>query len=266
MPSTGMGGNGHHWEFARRDESSAGKTFRLSLKLYMYISESADDFCATEPQTDFLELPSGCVYQGSTSIDRGKCETNACYGGTSGQCTTSRTHCCGPASVSRVNIDCDTFSLPVTLVTSCGCARCQQSNVTVYGFAGARDATPLRSGDIYFAGNWTGYTTENGTFSFTVERGVTRASVLFRDSVNREFMDNSYVFEMPDDDHDSQYIRVVLLRRGSTTPLNASEESTLQVNGSVIDIPAESFYTSDGQLYTVSNLKSARNLLHDVPE
>ena len=146
-------------------------------------------------------------------------------------------------------------------MTSCGCTTCQQSTVTVYGFAGARDATPLRSGDIYFVGNWVGTTTVNGTFSFTVERGVTRASVLFRDSVNREFMDNSYVFEMPDDDHDSQYIRVVLLRRGSATQLNASEESTLQVNDSIIEIPADSFYTTGGQLYTVRKVKSGKSRL-----
>ena len=151
-------------------------------------------------------------------------------------------------------------------MTSCGCTICQQRNVTVYGFAGARDATPLRSGDIYFAGSWVGATTANGTFSFTVERGVTRAAVLFRDSVQREFMDNSYVFEMPDDDHDSESIRVVLLRRGSTTQLTSSEESTFHVNGSVIDIPAESFYTSDGQLYTVRKLKSGEGHLHDVPK
>ena len=202
-----------------------------------------------------MELPAGCTYQNATSIDRGKCKSNACYGGTSGQCTTSRTHCCGPAGVSRVTIDCDTFLLPVYLVTSCGCTTCQQSNVTIYGFAGARDSTPLQYGDIYFGGVLVANTTENGRFSFSVERGTARGSVLFRDVLNREFMDNTYVFEMPDDAHDSQSIRVVLLRRGQVTSLNANEDSELQLNGSVIDIPASSFYTSDGQLYTVSNMQ-----------
>ena len=64
-------------------------------------------------------------------------------------------------------------------------------------------------------------------------------------------MDNTYVFEAPINNEDSQYIRVVLLSRGQVFDLNAEQESTLDLSTSAIEIPPGSFYTENGELYTV---------------
>ena len=61
---------------------------------------------------------------------------------------------------------------------------------------------------------------------------------------------------MPSNNDDSSYIRVILLRRGQTSNLYATEESVLDVNNTFIEIPPNSFYTADGQLYQVSTFMS----------
>ena len=216
------------------------------------VADSADGFCTNEPHSNIVSLPDGCMYEGSTIIDKGACETNPCYGGETDGCNSRTSHCCGPTSLSRVNVNCSTYTLPVFLVTSCGCNICQQPEFTIYGFAGSRDGIPLQYGDIFWNGTWVSNTSFDGTFSFTVELAVSRVSVLFVDSFNNTFMDSTYVFEIQNNNQDSEYIQVYMLYRGRTSQLNATEESLLEINSTVLEIPSNSFYTSDGQLYRVN--------------
>ena len=88
-----------------------------------------------------------------------------------------------------------------------------------------------------------------------MDRESARASVLFVDSYNRTFMDSTYVFEVPSEGIDSQYIRVVLLARGQSFSVNSSVEGRVVFNSTAINIPPDSFYTADGQLYTVNATK-----------
>ena len=76
-------------------------------------------------------------------------------------------------------------------------------------------------------------------------------SVLFVDNHNRYFTDNSYILQMPSEDQDSVSIRVYLLPRGNVTTFSASDETTLTSGDTNITIPANAFYTQDGQLHTV---------------
>ena len=130
---------------------------------------------------------------------------------------------------------------------------CQQRGLTIYGFAGSLDGIPLRYGDIYWNGSLVTNTSFDGTFSFTVDHGLSRASVLFVDSVNRTFMDTTYVFIPPsNDDVDSHYIRVNLVLRGRVFEIDGETENTLDLENSAIEIPPGSFYTESGELYTVN--------------
>ena len=96
------------------------------------------------------------------------------------------------------------------------------------------------------------FRSESGQFSFEVDRGLERVSVLFVDNHNRYFTDNSYILQMPSEDQDSVSIRVYLLPRGNVTTFNANETNTLSSGQTEIIIPANAFYTQDGQLHTVS--------------
>ena len=131
---------------------------------------------------------------------------------------------------------------------------CQQRGLTIYGFAGSRDGIPLQYGDIYWNGSLVTNTSFDGSFSFTVDYGFSRASVLFVDNVNRTFMDTTYVFNPPsnDDDADSHYIRVNLVLRGRVFEINGETENTLELENSAIEIPPGSFYTESGEPYTVN--------------
>ena len=164
-----------------------------------------------------------------------------------------------------MTVDCGSYTLPIYLITECGCTVCQTPQLTIYGFAGSRDGDPLVYGDIYWNGSLITNTSDDGSFSFTVNQGVSRASMLFVDSYNMTFMDSTYVFEMPQSDIDSQYVRAVLLRRAQTFYINASEENNIEFNDTVLEIPPESFYTADGQIYTVStesSKKCVRCIIH----
>ena len=199
------------------------------------------------------ELPTGCTYLNSTSIDKGQCESNPCYSGSVTECTNIHTHCCGETGIETVYAECeDGAQLPVYIVTSCGCTLCsQEAKITVVGLASSRNGTALRYGTIYFNGENVANTTETGEFSFEADRGVQRATVLFVDTHDKYFMDNSYVFEMPTGNQDSVSIRVYLLPRGNVTTISATQESTLSVGDTEVIIPENAFYTQDGQLYEV---------------
>ena len=98
--------------------------------------------------------------------------------------------------------------MPLYLVTSCGCTECQQDDLTIYGYAASSDHVPLSYGEIHWNGSHVANTTEDGTFSFTVELGPSKASILFVDAYNRTFMDTLYVFNMPADTTESSSVYI----------------------------------------------------------
>ena len=186
-------------------------------------------------------------------MDVGQCESNSCYGGPVTECTNTHTHCCGVTAQTRVDAQCsDNTVLPVYIVTSCGCTECaSQSTVTVVGIAGDRNGTALRNGTIYVDGVFATRTSDLGQFVFEVDRGLDRVSILFVDTIDRYFTDNSYILQMPSANQDSVSIRVNLLPRGNVTTFSANETTTLTSGDTEIIIPENAFYTQDGQLHTV---------------
>ena len=202
-----------------------------------------------------MELPENCTYDNATSIDKGVCDTNPCHGGeASTGCSRAATNCCGPTALAQIQIDCGSYTMPMYAVTACGCTDCQQDDVTIYGYAASHNDVALTYGKIYWNGSHVANTSEDGTFSFTVELGPSKASILFVDAYNRTFMDTLYVFDMPTDatDESSYYIRVYLLPRGEKVELNATAENEFEMGSNTINIPAGSFYTADGQPFSVS--------------
>ena len=90
----------------------------------MILIESADEFCSSSPQPNIVTLPERCSYDNLTTIDKGKCENNPCYGDDSsveGECHSVNTHCCVPTSLSRVMIECEDYDMPIYLVSTCTC-------------------------------------------------------------------------------------------------------------------------------------------------
>ena len=170
------------------------------------------------------------------------------------ECTSFNSYCCGELESEVVYAECeDGVQLPVYIVTSCGCTLCnEEETVTIVGIASSRSGTALRYGSLFYNGEQVATTTETGEFSFEADRGVQRATVLFVDTYDRYFMDNSYVFEMPTGNQDSVSIRVYLLPRGNVTTISATQESTLSVGDTEVIIPENAFYTQDGQLYEVT--------------
>ena len=223
--------------------------------LRILFTETADGFCSAYPRPNIVSLPDNCTYDNSTTIDKGVCDTNPCHGGEeSSGCTRAATNCCGPTALAQVDVDCGTYQIPMYVVTSCGCTLCQEANFTIYGYAASSNDIALANGEIYWNGSHIANTSEDGTFFFTVELGPSKASILFVDVYNRTFMDSLYVFNMPTDTSESSYyIRVYLLPKGQTFELNATAENDFEMNDATITIPPGSFYTADGQPFTVCN-------------
>ena len=191
------------------------------------------------------------------------CDTNPCHGGEeSSGCTRAATNCCGPTALAQVDVDCGTYQIPMYVVTSCGCTLCSQDDLTIYGYAASSNDIALAYGEIYWTGSHIANTSEDGTFSFTVELGPSKASILFVDVYNKTFMDYLHVFEMPSDSAEtSRYVRVRLMPRGEPVELSADDDSDLQVNTANISIPAGSFFTADGQPYLVKKCCEVRCVL-----
>lgn len=151
------------------------------------------------------------------------------------------------------------------VVTACGCTLCEQANFTIYGYAASVNDVPLMYGDIYWNGSLITNTSSDGTFSFSVELGSTKASILFIDSFNRTFMNTNYVFKLPADtsQSSSQYIRVNMLPRAPMQNVDASNEAVVTASNLDLNIPANSFYTADGQPFTVTACLKNIHILYD---
>ena len=189
---------------------------------------------------------------GSNEIDQGACPRTACYGGEINECMTVSTHCCTQLTFDSVAIECGDYSFDMRRVTSCGCGSCERSALTVYGFAGSLGGTPLQNGSVFLNGELVTNTSMYGDFVLTVDRGITHVSLLIVDGMSNSFLDYSHVFEMPSETVDSHFVQANMLTREHVFEFDSRSGDSLDFDSTTLDIPANSFYSIDGQQYNVS--------------
>ncbi|XP_077996777.1 cartilage intermediate layer protein 1-like [Glandiceps talaboti] len=237
-----------------RANSEVGSQYSMPASLK--IIETIEAVCSRSPVTKLLKLPEGCQGDnGSQYYDVRKCNGNKCPVNNSGDCIDSNSYCCGQTTTEVHAISCQGFTLPISVVTSCGCTPCGTKTIKVHGRAvAADDGSPLKYGKVFVENEEVDRTNSKGDFSFEIPNGKTRLAVTFRDDRNGELIDTTKVFTLSE--NTVVYRKVFLQRRAPAITIDSTEDSTVPLGGdpdqsnAELDIPAGSFYKADGTPFT----------------
>ncbi|XP_059848388.1 cartilage intermediate layer protein 1 [Hypanus sabinus] len=216
--------------------------------------------CKSEPVEHFIKLPEDCFQTATNSFyyNVGKCPSVGCAGKLNNkfQCKDGTSYCCGVKRMKHKEIACQGYTLPVKVVTKCGCKRCTEPRVLIRGQAVAADnGEPLRFGQIFIGGEHVGLTSYKGTFTVQVPHETERLVVQFVDRLGK-FVDTVKVLPF-DRRSGAVYYMVKLMRRSETIEVDSRKGITIplgEMEGEdtigEINIPPNSFRRRNGESYS----------------
>ncbi|XP_078526840.1 cartilage intermediate layer protein 2 [Lissotriton helveticus] len=215
--------------------------------------------CDSKPQDHSIRLPQECLQTatGTTYYNVGKCANTRCSGklGSDLQCKDKLNFCCGVQKMETREVQCMGYTLPVKVVTKCGCEVCTQPKVLVRGRVVASDnGEPLRFGQIIIGKENVGFTSYKGTFTLEVPPETDRLVVTFVDRMQK-FVDTIKVLPF-DQRGGSVYHDIKVMRRKEPVELDAKEHNVIQLGevegqdsiGEIV-IPPSSFRKANGEVY-----------------
>ncbi|XP_055514297.1 LOW QUALITY PROTEIN: cartilage intermediate layer protein 1-like [Leucoraja erinacea] len=232
----------------------------LSAPATLTVIAKGQPSCRRQPLERLIKLPGDCLQAASGTLyhNVGRCPSLACAGSLDDElrCKDGKGYCCGVKRIDLREIPCQGYTLPVKVVTECGCQRCQEPRVSVRGQASAADdGEPLRFGQIYIGGEQVGLTGYRGTFTIPVPAETDRLVVRFVDGSGK-FVDTVKVFPF-DRRSGAVYFQVKLLRKSEAIEVDSTQGVTIplgEMRGQdtigELEIPANSFRRRDGQPYS----------------
>ena len=158
-------------------------------------------------------------------------------------------------------VDCagDGVTIPVVFVTGCSCS-CTAPTVLVDGVVFGSDTdAPIEGIDVMLNGQTAVHTTDaDGQFSASVPSTVRRLVVKATDPDN-DYIDAILVTDIPANHLGAFSVAIVMKRRAPFIEIDQTQDNELAISNTPselgtgvasISIPANSFYTSDGSLFT----------------
>lgn len=216
--------------------------------------------CNPKPESYLIRLPHDC-YQNSTGsfyYDVGKCPSRPCAGqqDTGIRCNDKWAYCCGVQKMEKRQLTCQGYQLPTMVATECGCQKCVEIKATVHGRAFAADnGEPMRFGHIFKNGVRIGRTGYKGTFSIQVPPDTERLVLTFVDRM-QTFVNTTKVLPF-NTKGGPVYHEIKLLRKKAPVTISSVETNTLELGEMEgqqamvqIQIPPNSFYTENGEVFT----------------
>lgn len=236
--------------------SGAIKTKPATLKIIGNNERS----CSPKPESHFIQLPHDCFQNSTNSFyyDVGKCPPRACSGQLDSgiRCKDKVSYCCGVVKMEAKQLLCQGYQLPTMVVSECGCQKCVDTKVIVHGRAVALDnGEPMRFGHIFMNGVRIGRTGYKGTFSIQVPPDTERLVLTFVDNMQK-FVNTTKVLPF-NSKGGAVYHEIKLLRKKAPVTISSTETNTLELGGLEgqeamvqLQIPAHSFYTESGEVFT----------------
>ncbi|XP_066276185.1 cartilage intermediate layer protein 1-like isoform X2 [Branchiostoma lanceolatum] len=248
-----------------RANSDAGAKY--SEEATLAVEEDSMSSCAAEPEENFISLPDDCIQEdtNSTGYDIGACGGDDCVGDLGEDdkaCVDTMRFCCVPTSTETRTVQCSGYSLNVTVTTECGCGSCVKTSTKriqgrAYGLNRTDNASteiPLKYGPVIKDGQVVDITSETGIFEFTIETTASKIALTFRDNF-KKLVTSTRVLSLTGSD--TLDFDVVLKLRPPPVTLMSSQNNVIDL-GTVegeeplaeLDIPADSLFTADGEMFT----------------
>ncbi|KAJ1085757.1 hypothetical protein NDU88_005882 [Pleurodeles waltl] len=238
--------------------SNAVGTIKSSVA-HLTVAGKGQPTCDSKPQDHLIRLPQECLQSatGTPYYNVGKCSNTRCSGklGSDVQCKDKVDFCCGVQKMEAREVHCMGYTLPVKVVTKCGCEVCTQPKVLVRGRVVASDnGEPLRFGQIFIGKENVGFTSYKGTFTLEVPPKTERLVVTFVDRMQK-FVDTIKVLPF-DQRGGSVYHDIKVMRKKEPVELDAKEHNVIPLGeaegqdsiGEIV-IPPSSFLKANGEVY-----------------
>nr|XP_033812394.1 cartilage intermediate layer protein 2 [Geotrypetes seraphini] len=230
-----------------------------SASAHLTVVGKGQSVCDSKPQEHQIKMPTECFQAATRShyYNVGKCPNSRCAGkgGSDLQCNDSINFCCGVKRMEIQEVKCLGYTLPIKVVTECGCAKCIKPKMLVRGRVVAVDnGEPLQFGEIFIGKEQVGFTGYKGAFTIEVPPNTKRLVVKFVDRFQK-FLDTIKVFPF-DERGGSVYHDVKVMRKKDPIDLDAKKTNTIILGdaeeenpiGEIV-IPPNSFITANGEVY-----------------
>ncbi|XP_028679265.2 cartilage intermediate layer protein 1 [Erpetoichthys calabaricus] len=246
---------GHYYCKATNEDGSI-----KSQPAKLTIFGSNEPSCNPVPESYLIRLPHDCLQNSSNSFyyDVGRCPLVTCVGQlkNSISCTDTTSYCCGVENLEEQHVSCNGYLLPIKVVTKCGCQKCVETKVVVYGRAVAADnGEPMRFGHIFMGMSRVGRTGYKGTFSVQVPTDTERLVLTFVDHLQK-FVNTTKVLAF-NKKGGSIFHEIKLLRKQDPVTLLSTQTNTITLGKSEgqeaiaeMEIPPQAFYRENGDVYT----------------
>lgn len=237
----------------------------LSSPATLSVKDNEDEFCIDAVQPKQINLPSTCVQPGteSTLYEVGDCSSKTCrqeHANKTKQCSEISNSCCLPSRFETKSINCGDYELQLIVVKACACGACNVPSVQISGkVVSARAGSTIKYAEIWLNGEFETYTSGSGSFHASLTGSFDRAVITVKDTYNIKYLETTKVIRIANGGVGSISIAIQMLERSEPVFIDATLDSVLSMkttkNNSVnsvalLDIPADSFFKSDGTKFT----------------
>ncbi|XP_066503728.1 cartilage intermediate layer protein 1 [Hoplias malabaricus] len=230
-----------------------------STPAFLAVFAKGTPACNVTPESHLIRLPVDCKQPGTRSMfyNTGRCPHNKCPGTLDFdlRCRDASAFCCGVKQMESKEINCGRYTLPIKVVSECGCQKCVEPKILVRGRVAAADNNePLRFGHIFMGKERIGTTGYQGGFTIQVPSDNQRLVVNFVDPSER-FIDTLKVFIF-DKKGGAVYHDVKVMRKQEPVDIDSGETNTIYLGeiegedpiGQLV-IPPNSFHKTTGETY-----------------
>ncbi|XP_056016064.1 cartilage intermediate layer protein 1-like [Ostrea edulis] len=251
--------SGHAGLYTCRTQTVAGSVISKPAKLT--VEENCDDTCQGHVEEKYIDLPSGCYFNDNgkqnATLNVGQCRRGICLTRSMLNTETCRDpwerHCCVSKSTKTVDIQCQGFTYPINMISSCKCNKCvtlTQVSGTAYGIKGGQEI-PFNQGELYINDKLVGVTSSTGFFNIRVDSNSTNIVVELKNDRDRKFMDTIKTIEIAEDENTQVNIIVPLkpkpIRFDTGMEMSVSLGSVESASPALqLSLPGNSIITSDG--------------------
>ncbi len=114
-----------------------------------------------------------------------------------GTCHDQTIFCCQATQYQKSSVQCIMFTLELLVPSRCECQLCSKQEIAVSGKVVNIDETiPMKLGHVYRNGIRVAFTDFQGNFKLWIKMGTHRLALTFKDSLFREFIEDTYVLHI----------------------------------------------------------------------
>ena len=226
--------------------------------------DTEDEFCIDALQQKKINLPSNCVQpgKGSTLYEVGDCMSKTCRqedANETRQCSDSSKSCCVPSRFETKSINCSDYELQLIIVKACACGTCNEPSIQISGkVLSAKSGSTIQYAEVWLNGEFETFTSGSGSFYASLTKSVDKAVVTVKDTYNK-YLETTKVIRIASGMGGAISVTIQMLEKSNPVIIDPTIDSVLTMETtknasagpvSLLDIPADSFYRSDGTKFS----------------